>query len=196
MKKLTIAGAALSAAALLAGCGDEGTGQETMPGMSATGAPAAAQAEANQADITFAQEMIPHHKQAIDMATLVADRATSQEVIELATQIEQAQDPEVQTMKQWLDQWGADEQMQHGGGHGGMTGMMSDEDMKRLHDAKGGIFDRMWLRMMIEHHEGAIEMARTELENGSHPAAKEMAQEIIDAQRAEIDTMRKLLRQS
>lgn len=195
MKKLTITAVALSAVALLAGCGnDDGASHENMPGMSAS-APASEQAEANQTDITFAQSMIPHHEQAIDMAELVPDRSTNQQVIGLAKQIEQAQAPEIKTMTQWLNQWGAGMQMQHGG-HGGMPGMMSDQDMTMLEHAKGTEFDRMWLRMMIEHHEGAIEMARTELEDGSYPAAQQLARAIVDAQQSEIDTMTKLLKQN
>lgn len=196
MKKLTITAAALSAVALLAGCGnDDGAGHENMPGMSAS-APASEQAEANQTDITFAQSMIPHHEQAIDMAELAVDRAMSKQVIDLAKQIEQAQGPEVKTMTQWLEQWGAGMQMQHGaGGHGGMPGMMSDQDMTMLEHAKGAEFDRRWLRMMIEHHKGAIEMARTELKNGTDPAAQRLARAIIDAQQSEIDTMTTLLEQ-
>lgn len=195
MKKLTITAAVLSAVALLAGCGnDGGAGHENMPGMSAS-APASEQAEANQTDITFAQSMIPHHEQAIDMAELAADRAMDKQVIDLAKQLEQAQGPEVKTMKQWLDQWGAGMQMQHGG-HGGMPGMMSDQDMTMLEPAQGAEFDRMWLRMMIEHHEGAIEMARTELKDGSYPAAQQLARAIVDAQQSEIDTMTKLLKQN
>jgi len=196
MKKLTITAATLSAVALLAGCGNDGSaGHENMPGMSAS-APASEQAEANQTDITFAQSMIPHHEQAIDMAELAADRTMNKDVIDLAKQVEQAQGPEVKTMKQWLDQWGAGMQMQHGGGHGGMPGMMSDQDMTMLAHAKGAEFDRMWLRMMIEHHEGAIEMARTELKDGAYPAAQQLARAIIDGQQSEIDTMTKLLKQS
>ncbi|MPZ01075.1 MAG: DUF305 domain-containing protein [Actinophytocola sp.] len=193
MKKLTIAAAVLSAFALLGGCG---ASDENTQGTSGS-APASEQAEANQADITFAQSMIPHHEQAIDMAELAADRAASKQVIDLAKQIEQAQNPEVETMRRWLDQWGAAEQMPHGdGGHSEMSGMMSDQHMAELERAAGAEFDRMWLRMMIEHHEGAIEMARAELKDGSYPAAQQLARAIIDAQQSEIDVMSKLLKQS
>lgn len=168
----------IATGALLAGCGDNGD-------------------EANQADIAFAQEMIPHHEQAIEMAQLAPSRAEKQEVRELAEQIEAAQDPEIKTMTGWLKEWDAESSgMDHGDMGGDMPGMMTDTDMAELEKAKGAAFDRMFLEMMIKHHEGAIEMSETELKDGKHAAAKALAQEIIDAQQAEIDTMNDLLGKS
>ncbi len=78
-------------------------------------------------------------------------------------------------------------------GDGGMAGMMTPEDMQALTKASGAESDQMWLEMMIEHHEGAIDMAKTELADGENIDAKALAQDIIDAHQAEITTMKGLL---
>ncbi|EOD66863.1 DUF305 domain-containing protein, partial [Amycolatopsis vancoresmycina] len=111
-------------------------------------------------------------------------------VIDLASRIEKAQDPEIRQMQGWLTTWGA------GMGHGSMPGMMSGADTQKLGQAKGAEFDKMWLGMMIEHHQGAVEMAKTELTKGSNADAKALARKIIDAQQAEITEMQGLLSQS
>ncbi|MGW1682295.1 DUF305 domain-containing protein [Saccharopolyspora sp. NPDC002376] len=201
MKRTRAFAIAISAVAAiaLAGCGN---GQEAG---TAPQAPASQeQAANNAADVTFAQGMIPHHQQAIEMSKLVPERSQSQQVKDLAKQIEAAQGPEIQTLTGWLRDWGVEApstdhgSMGHdmGGDHGGMDGMMSADEMKQLEQAKGTEFDRMFLDMMIKHHEGAVTMAQAELSGGQFPAAKQMAQQIIDSQQAEIDTMRNLLSQS
>ncbi|HEX6338579.1 MAG TPA: DUF305 domain-containing protein [Jiangellaceae bacterium] len=149
----------------------------------------------NDADVMFAQGMIPHHAQALEMAQLVQGRDAGQEVTDLAAQIEAAQDPEIQLMTGWLENWGEDvpdltldhSAMDHG------KGMMTADQMAALDDATASEFDRMFLELMIEHHEGAIAMSKTELADGADKEAKELAQEIIDGQQAEIDHMRELL---
>ncbi|MCI2421746.1 DUF305 domain-containing protein [Saccharopolyspora sp. K220] len=197
---LSIAIGVVAAAAVLAGCG----GGEDMGNMPGHGAPTSTaqpegsgQAAHNAADVTFAQGMIPHHQQAIEMARLAPERAQSEEVKNLARQIEAAQGPEIETLTGWLRDWGAAESMpgmQHGDmGHGGM---MSDEEMGQLSQARGADFDRQFLAMMIKHHEGAVAMSQTELSSGQFPAAKQLAQRIIDTQQAEINTMRGLQSQT
>lgn len=173
--------AAVAAAVLIAGCG--GADQEGMPGMGHGTTPSASQppAEAgqhNEADVAFAQGMIPHHTQALEMSRLAPERAQSEQVKELARQIETAQGPEIDMLTVWLRSWGVEAPhggthgMDHGNmpdegmsgmDHGGMRGMMTPEDMQRLQQAEGAEFDRAFLTMMIEHHEGAVDMARTEL---------------------------------
>lgn len=140
----------------------------------------------NADDVTFAQQMIAHHGQALDMAKLVPSRSTDPKVLDLATRIERAQDPEIKQMQGWLATWGAPDMpgMNHG--------MMPAEDMAKLEAAKGAEFDGMWLDMMIEHHQGAIDMAKTELGKGGSTDAKALAQKIVDAQQAEITEMRGL----
>ncbi len=196
--------AAGAAAAVLAGC----AGTDTSPsGKSAPPKPSAATsatAPHNAADVAFAQGMIPHHRQAIEMSRLAAERARSEEVKKLADQIEGAQAPEIRTLTGWLRQWGVPvsaENMpnmnQGDGGHGGTgrggMGMMSADEMQQLAEASGAEFDRMFLTMMIKHHQGAVTMARTELRSGQYPPARQLAQKIIDAQQAEIATMKNLL---
>lgn len=154
----------------------------------------------NDADVTFAQEMIPHHQQAIEMADLAESRAESQEVKDLATDIEAAQGPEIETLTGWLESWGEDvpDEGMSGMDHGDMSsdemgGMMTEDEMAELEAAAGAEFDQMFLTMMIEHHEGAIEMAKTEQSEGEFPEAVNMAKEIETTQAEEIQTMQDLL---
>ncbi|MFI7638878.1 DUF305 domain-containing protein [Nonomuraea sp. NPDC049400] len=187
--------------ALLSACG--GTDSASMGGhdMSTTSSAvttASAQPSAtfNDADVMFAQMMIPHHQQAVEMADLADTRASDKEIKDLAAKIKAAQDPEIQTMQGWLTAWGKpmpSGDMDHGMGHD-MPGMMSEEDMKKLADAKGTAFDRQFAQLMIAHHEGAIEMAHTEQSKGSNPEAKELAKTIEAAQQAEVEQMRKILK--
>ncbi|WP_406601872.1 DUF305 domain-containing protein [Lentzea sokolovensis] len=142
------------------------------------------------ADVTFAQGMVPHHEQALEMAKLVPSRSSNDKVRSLASRIEKAQDPEIAQMNEWLQQWGAAEQDHTG--HD-MAGMMSHDDMAKLEKSSGAEFDRLWLDMMIKHHEGAVEMAKTELAQGKDEGAKKLAQAIIDGQQQEITEMKALL---
>lgn len=156
----------------------------------------------NATDVAFAQGMIPHHAQAIDMADMVPTRSTNAALLALARQIRAAQDPEIATMTGWLTAW--DQPLPVMGDHSDhdmssmgsmmMSGMMSAADMDRLEASSGTAFDRMWLEMMIEHHEGAVEMARAELASGKDPAAQQLARAIIDGQSAEITEMQAMVR--
>ncbi|MGI5218218.1 DUF305 domain-containing protein [Nocardia sp. CA-290969] len=192
--------ALIGSAVVLTACGDDtgesgshpATGPVTTSAV--TGPPAADRH--NAADIRFAQEMIPHHRQAVEMAALVPSHSTDPRIVDLAARIQQAQDPEITAMTGWLQAWGAPvpEDTGHSGmDHGSMPGMMTAEDMAELEAARGAEFDRLWLTMMIAHHEGAVQMARTELAEGSDPQARTMAQQIIDAQQAEIQQMQAML---
>jgi uncharacterized protein (DUF305 family) len=197
-------GAALTA--LLTACGG-GTTTDSATNATPAAAPtvpsgssSAVTAEHNDADIRFAQMMIPHHQQAVEMAELAADRADSQPVTDLAEQIRAAQDPEIATLTGFLQAWGAEVPADGGSmagmDHGGMAGMTTPEQMDQLEAASGPEFDTMFLQMMIAHHEGAIADAQTELAEGSNPQAKELAQQIVDDQRAEIAQMQQLLQAS
>ncbi|WP_046470276.1 DUF305 domain-containing protein [Allosalinactinospora lopnorensis] len=157
-------------------------------------------AESNDADVMFAQMMIPHHEQAVEMSQLAEDRAAGDDVKELATEIEAAQGPEIEQLTRMLESWGEElmadmDGMDHDmdGMGGGMEGMMTGEQMAELEQAEGEGFDTMFLEMMIDHHEGAIDMARTELDEGANPEATELAQEIVDVQEAEIEQMSDML---
>jgi len=195
VKKRIVLGlvAVIALAGLLAACGDDDDMGMDHSGddSSETTGTAAADADFNDADVDFAQGMIPHHQQAVQMADHAEGRAESPEVIDLAERIKAAQDPEIELMTGWLEQWG--QEVAEGMGHSDMAGMMSDDDMTMLEEASGAEFDEMFLTMMIEHHEGAIEQAETELDDGQNAEAKELAQTIIDAQQAEIEEMQGLL---
>ena len=190
---------ALAVMALSAGCGDDTSNGGGQAGDRSTPAGSPSAAAYNQADIAFAQGMIPHHQQAVQMAELARSRANDPQVKDLAAEIEAAQAPEIEEMTTWLTGWdaslpsapaGADA---HDGAHGGMPGMMTDQDMAALEAASGHDFDRMFLEMMIVHHEGALEMANTEQQQGQNPAAKALAEKIHADQTAEIGRMRSLL---
>ena len=143
-------------------------------------------------DVMFAQMMIPHHQQAIDMADLALEESSgaSADVRVLAEQIAKAQGPEIAVMQGWLKSWGASSGMPMG--HD-MTGMMSDADMGELGQAAGPEFDRRWLTMMIEHHEGAITMAENVLERTQDADVEKLASAMVDGQQREIATMKGLL---
>lgn len=189
--------AAALATLLVTACGSADAPSTAAPAAPVPGA--GASAEHNEADIAFAQGMIPHHQQAVEMSRLAADRAASPQVKELAATIEKAQAPEIEQMRGFLATWGAQEDASMGGmdhsamGGGGMPGMMSGQQMHGLGQATGASFDRTFLQMMTAHHEGAVTMSRTELSDGRYPEAKALAQAIIDQQTAEIARMQELL---
>jgi uncharacterized protein (DUF305 family) len=206
-RKMSVAVAA-GALALVAACGGNGDAMAGHEGMGAGSAPATtagsvpattagAQPSAtfNDADVMFAQMMIPHHEQAVEMAELAPERAADPEIKELAAKIKAAQDPEIQAMKGWLTGWGK-AAPEGGMGHdmpGVMSGVMSEEDMTKLKAAKGAQFDKLFAQQMIAHHNGAIEMARTEQSSGTNPEAKELAKTIEATQQAEVEQLQKIL---
>ena len=189
MRLRTAAPAALALATALAltGCSGPTAGHDTMPGMGTTQNEIT---DANQADVMFTAMMIPHHEQAIEMAdVLLAKSDIDPEVADLAERIKAAQGPEIEQMKGWLDDWGVTE-MPDTMGHGGM---MDEGDMDALAAASGEDASRLFLEQMIEHHEGAIDMAEDELDDGENPDVLELARTIIDAQTAEIAEMQGML---
>ncbi|MEJ5867116.1 DUF305 domain-containing protein [Pseudokineococcus sp. 5B2Z-1] len=208
---------ALAAGLVLAGCGDDVEAGGPAPVAStAPSASAGSSATASAADVAFLTGMVPHHRQATEMAQLVDGRTENAEVIALAEQIKGEQQPEIDEMSALLQSYGEPvpeamsgegmsmdgmdhEGMDHEGtdhgGASGMEGMMSPEDMASLEAASGAEFDRMWLSMMVEHHEGAVAMSETALADAQDPQVRELAQRIITAQEAEISTMEGLLAQ-
>ncbi|WP_425554619.1 DUF305 domain-containing protein [Georgenia daeguensis] len=152
----------------------------------------------NAADTEFAQMMIVHHEGAIEMADLAVEKADSEDVRSLAEGISAAQGPEIEEMTSWLEAWGEEtspmggmEGMDHGGME--MEGMSQEEAMQHLEGLSGTEFDRSFLEMMIAHHQGAVTMAQTELEEGENPQALELAEKIIADQEAEISEMEQML---
>jgi uncharacterized protein (DUF305 family) len=158
-----------------------------------------------QGDIVFAEMMIPHHMQAVEMADLALARDGASPVVrDLAARIKAAQQPEIDLMSSWLEQWGVaagagakDQDSDHSGhdmgdmdmGNTEMLGMMSDEQMNALQSAKGGDFDQLWLTLMIEHHQGAIQMAVEVMKSTSNVDVMALAKAIADAQETEIGQM-------
>jgi uncharacterized protein (DUF305 family) len=158
--------------------------------LSACGSPATH----NSADVEFAQGMVPHHEQALEMSRLVASRTENPKVIDLAERISKAQKPEIDRMNGWLKAWNAPVKASSHSSHGHSEshGMV---DLGNLADLSGTEFDRQWLSLMILHHRGAVEMARTHLSSGTDPAARTLAQEVITHQEKEIAEMESLLPQ-
>lgn len=177
---------------VIAGCGShDGSHSGSTPVASIP-----ADADHNEADVAFAQEMIPHHEQAIEMAEIALDpnAGASDAVRSLAQAVADAQEPAIRTMNDWLKAWNQptmEELPDHD--MSSMKGMMSADDMAALGAAKGAEFDRMWLEMMIAHHEGAVEMASGVLAGGRNPDVKALAQQVSDSQSAEIAEMKALL---
>jgi uncharacterized protein (DUF305 family) len=207
MWKRAILIAAGAAAALLisAGCsgGDPGPAPSN-GGAPTSAAPGSSSQDHNDADVVFAQQMIPHHRQAVGMSDVVlAKQGVDPRVTDLATAIKAAQGPEITQMQDWLGQWGNPPMLpmatQEGGGHdmegmsGDGMGMMSDEEMAALNNAQGVEVSRLFLTGMITHHEGAIAMAQTEIEGGRFGPAVELARAIVKTQQQEIDTMKGIL---
>ena len=148
----------------------------------------------NAADVTFAQRMIPHHQQALDMAALVPPRTTNRELIVMAKHIALDQQAQIDTLQRLLQQWGeppAADHMAHGGM--GMDGMVDAATMDRLPALKDTEFDELWLRSMIVHHQGAVAMAEPEIAQGENPTAVRMAKVIVDWQQLEIGRMHAML---
>ncbi|MFI2347881.1 DUF305 domain-containing protein [Streptomyces sp. NPDC019443] len=199
IRRTALVAATAVAALVLAACGGGGHDMgstESGSSSAATTAPAKA-GDHNAADVAFSTEMIQHHRQAVEMAELAATRASSTETKDLATKIKGAQDPEIKTMSGWLTSWGEEVPADMSGmGHdmsSAMPGMMSTDDMDKLGKAKGAEFDKAFAEMMIKHHEGAIEMAKTEKAEGEYAPAKRLADDVIRAQTAEIEQMNKML---
>ncbi|NLU69331.1 DUF305 domain-containing protein [Streptomyces sp. HNM0574] len=203
LRRAAVAVSTVAAALVLAACGGSGesgsdAGEKSKSEQSAGQSKGA---EANAADKAFASGMIPHHKQAVEMSELAHSRSDSEQVKKLATEIEDAQGPEIEKLSGWLKAWGekvpgeGHEGMDHGSmDHGdGMSGMMTDKQMEELKKSSGADFDKQFLAMMVEHHEGAVEMAKKEKADGAYGPAKKLADEIISAQKSEIDQMNTIL---
>lgn len=183
---------------------DDSAGSETIPADIVAADTIPADAEFNANDVTFAQGMIPHHQQAVEMSTIALDpeRNAGAEVKDLATRIQGAQDPEIQLMTGWLTEWGQPVDAMTGmegmegmetGDMPGTEGMMSLDEMTGLEAANGPAFDKLWLDMMVRHHQGAVTMSKTAQTDGKAAVVKELAGKIISAQEAEIAEMSKVL---
>lgn len=204
-KFLTLSATAIAGALALAGCStgspapsatssSPASSASSMPGMGpgmmTSSAPAAA-TEHNDADTMFAQGMIPHHEQAVEMSEMMLQKKDiPASVTDLAARIKAAQAPEIETMSGWLKTWNEPATM--GSGHS-MDGMMGEGDMKQLESAQGTAAARLFLTQMVTHHQGAIMMAQTEMSQGKNADAIQLSRDIVTAQEAEIKEMQDLL---
>jgi uncharacterized protein (DUF305 family) len=188
---------------LMAGCGEETAGDTA--GDRTVDVP---ESEAfNGADVVFATDMIPHHAQGLSMVDLTLGRDVSPALLALSEQVRDTRSAEIEQMADWLQEWGQpvpetsrDHMNAEGHGddegtdeHHDLPGMMDDARMQDLADATGPAFERMWLETMIEHHEGAIELAEDEVADGEDPDAVAMAESIVETQQAEIDRLESML---
>ncbi|WP_236949280.1 DUF305 domain-containing protein [Mycolicibacterium goodii] len=206
--------AVIALSVVVAGCGSDTSEQAETETQTQTTSAAPATSDTRQArphnddDVMFAHHMIPHHQQAIEMSDiLLAKTGIDPRVTELADQIKAAQGPEIDQMQAWLKQWGnppmpsmpsghgghGDEPGDDQGGMAGMAGMVSDADMAALRDAEGVDAARLFLTHMIAHHEGAIDMAQEEVNEGRFEDAVQMARTIVIMQEQEIKQMREIL---
>ena len=206
MRSLTsrfVAGlAALGLAVLVSACGSEAadaghSGHPTTDEPVITGEPAGY----NAADVAFATNMVPHHKQAVDLAAMVPERSANNELGRLASEITATQVPEINILNVFLVQWNENPEIgsgENGGEHAAhaehaMKGMVDQATMTRLESLEGPEFDRLWLESMISHHQGAVEMAKAEVADGKNVDAIAMAEMMITTQEAEIAQMQQML---
>ena len=179
----------LVASLVLASCG--GSSSSEPADVSSVGT-----ANFNDADVMFAQMMIPHHEQAIEMSDIALDPTigAGEVVRNLATQIKGAQDPEIKQMKDFLTSWNKSLEMDSSMDHSDMmSGMLTQEELTQLGTLRGAEFDKRWIEGMIAHHEGAIDMANDVLSSGTSESVRQLAQSIISTQNVEIAEMRKIL---
>lgn len=156
----------------------------------------------NHADLAFVQMMVPHHAQAVEMARMARTRAQDPGVRRLAQRIAAAQGPEILLMASWLEAQGVqvpgrgEDPMDYdhaAHGHDGMAGMLTQGQVRELRAARGAAFDRLFLRRMIAHHEGALAMADDVAVAGTALQVAELAADVAGGQGAEIDRMRGML---
>ena len=152
-----------------------------------------------EADVRFMQGMIPHHAQALEMTALVAGRTADETMQRLAQRIELSQEDEIEMMQEWLRSRGQDApgvDAHHAPGWEPMPGMLTPEEMDQLAAAEGVAFDRLFLELMIKHHQGAVTMVDNLLDQ---PGAAQDSQlfaftsDVTSDQTAEIDRMDAML---
>jgi uncharacterized protein (DUF305 family) len=181
-----LAVAAMALALLVAGCGSD----ESDSGDNASSGSSSSATTGNGIDRAFAQAMVPHHESAVEMAGIAKQRGETQFVRDLANDIVRTQTDEIETLRT------QDAELERSGVETGDLGlehsaMGMEDDPSMLEDSEP--FDTAFIDMMIPHHEGALAMAKVELEKGADPELKALAQQIIDAQQREITAMREHL---
>ena len=151
-----------------------------------------------KADVEFMQGMIAHHAQAIVMSRMAESHGANPQVLKLSNKIDQSQIPEIRIMQGWLqrnNQFAPDTSSWH---HMTMAGMLTPAQLASLDAAKGDEFDRAYLRLMIQHHAGALKMVDDLFASplaGQEVDVNVFANDVVTAQTAEIGIMQKLLMQ-
>ncbi|GAA2090504.1 DUF305 domain-containing protein [Actinomadura alba] len=154
----------------------------------------------------FARDMSTHHAQAVEMSFLVRDRTRDQAVRTLAYDVINTQSVQIGMMTAWLDAWGAPKidpagRMRWMAGHGGhqggpaapMPGMAAPEQMRALEKADGRTAEIDYLRLMVVHHRGGVEMAQAVLVRSDRAEVARLARTIVTSQRSEIELMNRML---
>jgi uncharacterized protein (DUF305 family) len=148
-------------------------------------------------DVTFLENMVVHHQQALEMTTMVPGQSTDPALLALADHIAAQQRTELQGCQAQLLQWEAPsaDSGEHDGAPGqrAIPGMVDQATMEKLRGLHGPAFEKLWLQSMIEHHRGAITMAHNEIEHGQSPEAISIAQSLASRQQTEIDQMNQQL---
>ncbi|MGY0006349.1 DUF305 domain-containing protein [Micromonospora sp. I033] len=146
----------------------------------------------NGLDVWYVRMMIPHHQQAVEMASLAPDRAADPRVRAVADRIRAAQGPEIGVLRGWLEARDLPAEVP-GHDHGTMRGMQSADAVRQLAAARGAEFDRLFVRMMTAHHEGAVVMSTDLLKVGTDQTLQEFANAVATEQSAEIARLRELV---
>ena len=152
----------------------------------------------NSFDVNFLQMMILHHEQAIILSELVPSRTNTKNIVDLASRIDSSQEDEILFMNSWLDERGETSNVNNDRHHKmmKMSGMASDEEIARLKRLDGVDFDRLFLKLMINHHDGAIEMVdelRDQAGTAYDPVLNEFISDLTNDQAVEIERMSNLL---
>ena len=194
--KNRISAAVVTGALLFTACGGESHDMSDMSTGSTNTDVTGSESDFNDDDVMFAQMMIPHHEQALELADMALDPTlmASEQVKALASQIKAAQDPEIDVMTQWLTEW--DQPLMDMSEDQSMTmeGMLTVDEIAALGQLTGEEFDQAWVSAMIAHHKGAIEMADTVTAEGESALVQELADAIIQAQKSEMDALELLLK--
>ncbi|KWX65823.1 DUF305 domain-containing protein [Mycobacterium sp. NAZ190054] len=189
---------AVAALTLLAGCSGQGdaagdrAGREEPEAPLITGEPAGY----NEADIAFATDLVPHHAQGIELATMALERSGNAELVALAEQVVATQQPEINILNVLLVQWNENPEIRSGPGGpagGAAPGLVDDATVARLGSLSGPEFDKLWLQTMIGQHRGAIEIANAEIADGANVDAIAIARTIGAGQQAQIEKMTQIL---
>ncbi|KTR02299.1 DUF305 domain-containing protein [Curtobacterium luteum] len=182
--------AALALGLSLASCSTSTSGSRAASSSSTSAA-----SRHNEQDVMFAQMMLPHHEQAVEMSDVLLAKGSGvdPDVAALAEQITAEQSPEINQLSTWLQGWGEPTEPEHSGAGHSTSGMMSDSDMDDLDQASADDAGKLYLEQMVQHHKGAVDMAKAEAEKGKNVDAVAMAKSIVSSQTEQITQMQDML---